>query len=71
MSYFAKIRVIAMKKLTETILNLVFPPKCPFCGKVLDAVGVCPPCEKALPWIPEEQAALSEGGSDLRRASLV
>ena len=50
-----------MKKLTETILNLVFPPKCPFCGKVLDAVGVCPPCEKALPWIPEEQAALSEG----------
>lgn len=61
MSYFAKIRVIAMKKLTETILNLVFPPKCPFCGKVLDAVGVCPPCEKALPWIPEEQAALSEG----------
>ena len=61
MSYFAKIRVIAMKKLTETILNLVFPPKCPFCGKVLDAVGVCPPCEKALPWIPEEQAVLSEG----------
>ena len=50
-----------MKKLTETILNLVFPPKCPFCGKVLDAVGVCPPCEKALPWIPEEQAVLSEG----------
>ena len=61
MSYFAKIRVITMKKLTETILNLVFPPKCPFCGKVLDAVGVCPPCEKALPWIPEEQAVLSEG----------
>ena len=60
MSYFAKIRVIAMKKLTEAILNLVFPPKCPFCGKVLDAVGVCPPCEKALPWIPEEQAVLSE-----------
>ena len=53
--------MIAMKKLTETILNLVFPPKCPFCGKVLDAVGVCPPCEKALPWIPEEQAVLSEG----------
>ncbi len=26
-----------------------------------DAVGVCPPCEKALPWIPEEQAVLSEG----------
>ena len=50
-----------MKKLTETILNLVFPPKCPFCGKVLDAVGVCPPCEKVLPWIPEEQAVLSEG----------
>ena len=52
--------MIAMKKLTEAILNLVFPPKCPFCGKVLDAVGVCPPCEKALPWIPEEQAVLSE-----------
>ncbi|MCI2057356.1 MAG: ComF family protein [Oscillibacter sp.] len=32
------------------LLNLFFPPKCPFCGAVLDAPGICPKCRKALPW---------------------
>ena len=44
-----------MNRLFEKIINLFFPPKCPFCGKVLDEVGICPVCEKDLPWIPEEQ----------------
>ena len=35
------------------LLDLFFPPKCPFCGKVLDHAGICPACEKALPWTAE------------------
>lgn len=42
-------------KLSETILNLLFPPKCPFCGKVLNSVGICPQCEKDLPWLEDER----------------
>lgn len=38
----------------DTLLNLLFPPKCPFCGHVLDHPGVCPACEAALPWLAEE-----------------
>ena len=38
-----------MNHFFESIINLFFPPKCPFCGKVLDAVGICPKCEKDLP----------------------
>lgn len=41
------------------LLDLFFPPKCPFCGKVLDHAGICPACEKALPWT-EEGASLRE-----------
>ena len=38
----------------ETILNLLFPPKCAFCGKLTDtARGVCGDCEKSLPYRPE------------------
>lgn len=51
-----------MNHFFESIINLFFPPKCPFCGKVLDAVGVCSKCEKDLPWIPEEQVAVTENG---------
>ena len=42
--------------LWECLLNLLFPPKCPFCGKVLDTPGICPQCEKTLPWTEEEKA---------------
>ena len=28
----------------------LFPPKCPFCGKILKGPAVCPDCEKSLPW---------------------
>ena len=49
-----------MNHFFESIINLFFPPKCPFCGKVLDEVGICPVCEKDLPWIPEEQVAKTE-----------
>lgn len=34
----------------EAFLDLLFPPKCPFCGRVLDRAGICPDCAGALPW---------------------
>lgn len=41
-------------RITDTLLDLLFPPKCPFCRRVLDAPGMCPACEAALPWTDEE-----------------
>ena len=49
-----------MNRFFESLINLFFPPKCPFCGKVLDAVGICPACEKTLPWVTEEQVSFTE-----------
>lgn len=43
-----------------SLLDLLFPPKCPFCGKILDHPGICPACEKSLPW--------TEGDDSLRQA---
>ena len=57
-------------KLFEALLNLLFPPKCPFCGKVQDVPGICPDCEKDLPWIPGAEA-LREGPGGLRCAGAV
>lgn len=39
--------------LAGAFLNLLFPPKCPFCARVLDEAGVCAGCERALPWTGE------------------
>lgn len=52
----------------ETILDLLFPPKCPFCRKVLDRPGICPKCEAALPWT-EDADGLREGPGGLRCAA--
>lgn len=34
------------------LLNLLYPPKCPFCGALSPGgeVSLCPRCEQALPW---------------------
>ena len=40
-------------KFFAALLDLLFPPKCPFCGQVEDHVGICPNCEKTLPWTEE------------------
>jgi ComF family protein len=37
-------------KLTDWLLDLLFPPKCPFCGAVQDHTGICPDCRRELPW---------------------
>lgn len=38
--------------LLSALLDLIYPPKCPFCGKVLEGSneGMCAPCQKSLPW---------------------
>ena len=41
----------------SAVLDLLFPPKCAFCGRV-DRSGVCPACERAL---PRTETALREG----------
>ena len=51
-------------------MNLLFPPKCPFCGKIQETTGICPNCEKELPWIPGAEA-LREGPGGLRCAGAV
>lgn len=55
-------------KLTEWIVNLLFPPKCPFCGRVLDEVGVCTSCDRLLPWTKGEES-LRTGADGLRCAA--
>ena len=52
----------------EQLLNLLFPPKCPFCRRILDSPGVCDTCRKELPWT-EEHAAVREGPDGLRCAA--
>jgi len=39
----------------DRLLDLLFPPKCPFCGCVLDTADVCPACRKTLPWTEEDR----------------
>ncbi|MBQ9721547.1 MAG: ComF family protein [Oscillospiraceae bacterium] len=44
--------------ITAAILDLFFPPKCVFCGKI-GVHGVCPGCERTL---PQMDNPLREGG---------
>ncbi|MEM5770133.1 MAG: ComF family protein [Bacillota bacterium] len=40
-------------KLWTGVLDLLFPPKCPFCQKILEdpARLLCPSCQSSLPWL--------------------
>lgn len=42
-------------KALKTALDLLFPPKCPFCRRVMDGAGVCGACAKILPWTADGQ----------------
>jgi len=55
-------------KIFETILDLLFPPKCPFCRRVLEKAGICVACERELPWTAEGEA-LRTGPGGLRCAA--
>lgn len=39
-----------MIKIFDYILSLIYPPKCVFCGTVIDKSDICEECEKALPF---------------------
>ena len=50
----------------EGLLDLLFPPKCPFCGRLLERGELlCPDCERELPWLTgaegETQVELTGG----------
>lgn len=50
-----------MNRLFEALIDLLFPPKCPFCGRLLDGIGICADCERDLPWVPEEKVVSTNG----------
>lgn len=35
----------------KALLDLIFPPRCPFCRRFLDAEAICPDCQEGLPWL--------------------
>lgn len=37
----------------NSLLDLLFPVKCPFCGRVQDVPGICQDCMRSLPWTDE------------------
>ena len=39
-----------MIKIFDYILSLIYPPKCVFCGTVIDKSDICEECEKTLPF---------------------
>lgn len=48
-----------MKGWSERLLELLFPTKCAFCGKVVEGERLCPECQVSLPWL-EGRAAESQ-----------
>ena len=56
--------------LLEAVLDLLFPPKCPFCGKVREQRGICPACWKALPWTEGDQGLKKLPGGTVCAAPL-
>ena len=56
--------------LLEAVLDLLFPPKCPFCGKVQEKRGICPACRKALPWTEGDQGLKTLPGGTVCAAPL-
>lgn len=44
--------------LLQRFLNLIYPPKCPFCGRILERneEGLCARCQRTLPWVNGQNA---------------
>ena len=42
--------------LLRRLKDLFFPPKCPFCGRLLDPgeEGMCSLCQPELPWVEKQ-----------------
>lgn len=50
----------------DFLLDILFPPKCPFCGRLLEKGALlCPDCQRDLPWLTgtagETEVELTEG----------
>ena len=45
-------------KLLTAALDLLFPPKCPFCRRVLEEprAPLCPKCQPLLPWLEKKES---------------
>lgn len=41
-------------RIRDALLDLLFPPKCPFCGRALESPGACADCLESLPWTDED-----------------
>lgn len=54
----------------NSLLDLLFPAKCPFCGRVQDGPGVCPACMETLPWTDEDHSLRELKGGLLCAAPL-
>lgn len=50
-----------MNRAVTAILDLLFPPKCVFCGTLLDTgtEGICGVCKESLPWLAGDEAVQS------------
>lgn len=48
--------------LWKRLLELIYPSKCPFCGRVLERGmdGLCPGCQQDLPWTAAGEGAVPE-----------
>jgi ComF family protein len=53
-------------RLGKWLLDLLYPPKCPFCGRLLDGEEeeLCGRCQGALPWTTEEDGNKPVPGCD-------
>lgn len=49
-------------KAFDGVLDLLFPPKCPFCAHIVDKRGVCPKCEKKLSWTAGKEVLREDSG---------
>lgn len=47
--------------LLNPILDLLFPPKCPFCGRVVDRLSICPDCQGKISWTGGPEVVRREG----------
>lgn len=48
----------------DAVLDILFPPRCAFCGKLMDHTGdgVCPACAGALPYVEEDRVRRKVNG---------
>lgn len=45
-----------LRRLFGGFLDLLFPPRCPFCEQILDRPGICLGCDRALPRFSDDEA---------------